>query len=90
MHYYTKLFSLLFLSLLTIACAQANGPHLQANGHYTRAADGIVVYPDDLLSGHLPAVRLSVISDGIIRVVADREALRLEMMDDSGRLVGKL
>jgi len=26
----------------------------------------------------------------IIRVVADREALRLEMMDDSGRLVGKL
>jgi len=74
MHYYTKLFSLLFLSLLTIACAQANGPYHQANGHYTRAADGIVVYPDDLLSGHLPAVRLSVISDGIIRVVADPEA----------------
>ena len=62
-----KLLSLLILFLLTIA-------RTQANGHYTRTSDGIIVYPDDLSSGHSAVVRLSVISDRIIRVLSDPAA----------------
>jgi len=65
---YRKLLSLLVLSLLTITRAQADGP--QADGHYTRTADGVVVYPDINLSGNTTAVKLSVIADNIIRVTS--------------------
>ena len=61
--HHRKLLSLLLLFLLTTARAQAAG-------HYTRTADGIVVYPNELLSGRLNVVKLSVISDRIIRVVS--------------------
>jgi len=60
---YRKLLSLLLLSLLTIARAQADD-------HYTRTADGVIIYPEINLSGNASAVKLSVIADNIIRVTS--------------------
>ncbi|MBS1601708.1 MAG: DUF5110 domain-containing protein [Bacteroidetes bacterium] len=41
-----------------------NGPR------WTRTADGVVVYPGGCRPGHIPAVRLAVVGDDIIRVLS--------------------
>ncbi len=44
--------------------------NVQAQGNYKKTDDGVVVYPDKILSGNAAMVQLRVISDKIIRVVA--------------------
>ena len=41
--------------------------------HWTRTADGVVVYPGDRYSGAAAAVRLQVVADNIIRVLSSPE-----------------
>jgi len=61
--HYRKLLSFLIFLLLTIT-------HTQANGHFTRTSDGVIVYPDMRWSGNTAAVKLSVIAANIIRVLS--------------------
>ncbi len=39
-------------------------------GAYARTADGVIVYPDTLISGSTAAVKLQVVADNIIRVLS--------------------
>src|SRR6185503_7980611 len=45
----------------------------QVSTSYTRNDDGIIVYPDTMLSNGVKALRLQVIGDNIIRVTASPE-----------------
>ncbi len=40
------------------------------SGFYTRTMDGLIVYPDTLISGNTAAVKLQVVADNIIRVTS--------------------
>lgn len=56
--------------------------NVQAQGNYKKTDDGVVVYPDKILSGNAAMVQLQVISDKIIRVVASpvQESAQLESL----------
>jgi alpha-D-xyloside xylohydrolase len=64
--HYKKLLNLLIFLVLTAASTLANG-------HYTRTSDGVIIYPDSHPGGQIAAVKLSVISENIIRVISSPE-----------------
>jgi alpha-D-xyloside xylohydrolase len=54
---------ILSLSALPVLSRAGNG------GSYILTGDGVIVYPDALLSGNASAVKLQVVTDNIIRVI---------------------
>lgn len=44
--------------------------HAHGGGSYARTEDGVIVYPDILLSGNTHSVKLQVVTDNIIRVIS--------------------
>jgi alpha-D-xyloside xylohydrolase len=61
------------LLLLTVLFFVLSAGRCMADGMFTRTPDGIIVYPDTRFSGHTSAVRLTVIADNIIRVLASAD-----------------
>lgn len=64
MYYY--LFRLILVILITWPVATYGRP----DPSFSKTSDGVIIYPDESLAGNTRAIRLQVISDNIIRVLA--------------------
>ncbi|MHA4810971.1 TIM-barrel domain-containing protein [Flavitalea flava] len=65
------LFLLLILSESTRSQSLSDRSfQMNPKGTYSRTADGVLVYPDPLVSGNTTAVKLQVVADNIIRVLS--------------------
>jgi alpha-D-xyloside xylohydrolase len=58
------------LLLLGIFCCWSFNVILAQRPPYHRTKDGVIVFPEPLMAGKPPAVKLEVVSDNIIRVIA--------------------
>ncbi|MEO7047149.1 MAG: hypothetical protein ABI091_17735, partial [Ferruginibacter sp.] len=62
-----------FLLLLSCFCAFVINDLLAAPPSYIQTRDGVIVFTDPVFSGTSKAVKLEVVSDNIIRVIAAPE-----------------
>ena len=69
------MYNLLRLIIVTIIVlpVAAYGTHNPTDPSFSKTPDGVIIYPDPALAGNANAVRLQVISDHIIRVLATPE-----------------
>lgn len=60
----------LILVTFIVSPVATYGTHNPIDPYFSKTADGVIIYPDASLAGNTRAVRLQVISDRIIRVLA--------------------
>src|SRR5690348_11526432 len=60
----------LILVTLIVSPVAAYGTHSPVDPSFSKTSDGVIIYPDESLAGNARAIRLQVISDHIIRVLA--------------------
>jgi alpha-D-xyloside xylohydrolase len=59
-----------FLSILILLLANSNVQSQTQSSRFTKTSDGIIVYTDPMITGDVRAVKLEVVANNIIRVIA--------------------